>query len=283
MGTILHIGSKPMPAVGIKKHKLLFFKESLMKILGCLFSVSLYLIAIGNSHAAGKLSENIRIESAILGYALQYRVYTPEGISINDELPSIYITDGQWYISMGEMTDLMDQLISDGKMEPVVAVFVDNRNPDNLRENRRNKQFFCNQNYVNFYVDELINVIENQYPVSKSRNDRVIQGVSFGGYNAACFGLMAHDHFAGVSMHSPANSRFLKELQGQYRSAEKLPLKMFLSFGNALDNLAEGRRFKETLTELNYDVNYHEVKFGHNWKNWKPLLDDALLTFFAID
>ena len=243
--------------------------------------MSFYGVCTGS--AAGKLSENIRIDSDALGYGLQYRVYTPEGMTSADELPTIYVTDGQWYISQGEMTTLMDRLIAEGTMSPVIAIFVDNRNPDNLKENRRNQQFFCNPKYVNFYTNELIGAIENDYPVSKNRKDRVIQGVSFGGYNAACFGLMAHDKFAGISMHSPANSQFLKQLQDQYRGIDKLDLKMFLSFGNETDNLREGRRFKETLSQLNYDVNYREVRFGHNWKNWKPLLDDALLTFFAID
>lgn len=254
-----------------------------MKIMISIIGSFLYFFSLGQSMAAGVLSDNIRIDSKVLGYALHYRVYTPEGMSPEDKLPTIYVTDGQWYISRGEMTIVMDQLIADGKMKPVVAVFVDNRNPDNLRDNRRNRQFFCNENYVNFYLDELIGEIEANYPVGSDRKDRVIQGVSFGGYNAACFGLMAHEQFAGISMHSPANSRFLKQLQTQYRASEKLPLKMFLSFGNAQDNLAEGRRFNAALSALNYDVNYHEVPFGHNWRNWRPLLDDALLTFFATD
>lgn len=254
-----------------------------MKILAIIISSFLYLFSLEHSLAAGVLSDNIRIDSRVLGYTLQYRVYTPEGVSPNDKLPTIYVADGQGYIRQGKMNVLMDQLIAEGKMKPVIAVFVDSRNPDNLRENRRERQFFCNQRYVNFYLEELISEIEANYPVSSDRNDRVIQGVSFGGYNAACFGLMAHEQFAGISMHSPANSRFLRQLQMSYRASEKLPLKMFLSFGNTQDNLAEGRRFYAALSALNYDVNYHEVNFGHNWRNWRPLLDDALLTFFATD
>ncbi|MBT5187706.1 MAG: esterase family protein [Kordiimonadaceae bacterium] len=251
-----------------------------MKILLC---VAFFILSICSSFAASNLSDNIRIHSNVLNYDLQYRVYTPDGTSPSDQLPTIYVTDGQWYIAQGEMTQLMDKLIAEGKMEPVVAIFIDNRNPDDLEQNRRNQQFFCNEDYVKFFVFELMGVIESNYPVSKDREDHVIQGLSFGGFNAACFGLMAYDKFAGISMHSPANTRFLKLLQKEYRGSEKLPLKMFLSFGDESDNLIEGRRFRKTLKELDYDVNYKEVKYGHNWQNWKPLLDDALLTFFAIE
>jgi len=229
----------------------------------------------------GNLSENIRIESDELGYALQYRVYTPPSFEANDKLPTIYLADGQWYIDSGNMVDVLDNEISKGNIKPVIAVFVDNRDPDNLDINRRNSQFFCNQNYVDFYINELLPFIESTYPASNKREDRVIQGLSFGGYNAACFGLLAHQQFGGISMQSPANSKMLKHIGNRYKDTATLPIKMFLSFGNKNDNQMAGRKFKEVLTDKGYEIEYKEVNFGHEWKNWGPLLDDSLRAFFA--
>ena len=65
-----------------------------------------FLVLIGFSGAViagGELSDDIRIFSDALGYDLQYRVYEPEGRRSNSELPTLYITDGQWYISRGEL------------------------------------------------------------------------------------------------------------------------------------------------------------------------------------
>jgi len=239
------------------------------------------LILAFSVQAKGTLTDNIRIESKMLGYALQYRVYTPEGIKSTDELPTIYIADGQWYLDSGDMANVLDTEISTGKIKPIIAIFIDNRNPDDLSENRRNQQFFCNQKYAAFYQNELLPNIDHNYPTSSHRKDRVIQGLSFGGYNAACFGLLASKDFSGLSMHSPANSEMLKELQKVYRKTEKLPLKIFLSFGNKSDNQYEGRRFRNVLKEKGYDLKYIEVRFGHNWRNWAPLLDDSLQWFFA--
>ncbi len=235
-----------------------------------------------NAQSIGQLSENIRIKSEVLDYSLQYRVYTPANMKENDQLSTIYIVDGQWYLSSGGMKHVLDQEIDSGNIKPVIAIFVDNRNPDNLSENRRNSQFFCNDQYVSFFRQELIPTIDNKYPTSKSREDRVIQGLSFGGYNAACFGLMANKEFAGISMQSPANSRMLKEIAQRYNKTEKLPIKMFLSFGSIGDNHVAGRKFRDVLLKKGYDVEYKEVKFGHEWKNWKPLLDDSLRRFFSI-
>jgi enterochelin esterase-like enzyme len=229
----------------------------------------------------GHVSDNILISSDVLGYALQYRVYTPAGVLPGDKLPTIYLTDGQWYIGSGNMVDVLDSEISEGRIKPVIAVFVDNRAPDNLDNNRRNSQFFCNQDYVDFYTSELLPTIESSYPASNKREDRVIQGLSFGGYNAACFGLMAHQQFGGISMQSPANSKMLKQIAARYKESEKLPLKIFLSFGKKNDNQTQGRKFKKVLTEKGYEIEYKEVNFGHEWSNWGPLLDDSLRTFFA--
>ena len=237
----------------------------------------------GPVFADGKLSDNIRIFSDSLGYDLQYRVYEPEGMRRNSELPALYITDGQWYISRGELPALLDGEIAAGNIEPVLVVFVDSRNPDNLQQNRRNQQFFCNPRYVDFFTDELLPTIDKEFPSSAMRDDRVILGLSFGGRNSACFGLMAYDSFAGIAMQSPANSEMMEEMRFQYMAQEKLPLKFFMSVGTVNDNTQAGRQFMETLKFQGYDLTYCEVNEGHDWDNWAPLLDDVLYTFFPTE
>lgn len=246
----------------------------------------LLLVLVGVSgavSAGGDLSDDIRISSDVLGYDLQYRVYVPEGISRNSELPTLYITDGQWYISRGELPALLDREIAAGNIKPVLVVFVDSRNPDNLQQNRRNQQFFCNPRYVDFFTDELLPTIDDEYSSSALRDDRVILGLSFGGRNSACFGLMAHDSFAGIAMQSPANSEMVDELRFQYMAQDKLPLKIFMSVGTVNDNTQAGRQFMETLKFQEYDLTYREVNEGHDWDNWGPLLDDVLYTFFPSE
>jgi enterochelin esterase-like enzyme len=230
--------------------------------------------------AAGTLSADLRIDSSYLGYALQYRVYVPESTGESHDLPTIYVTDGQWYLDQGHMVDVLDEQISQETIEPVVAIFVDSRNPDDLSENRRNKQFMCNRAYLEFYLNELIPTITANYPVSDSRNKRVIAGVSFGGLNAACFGLMASNTFGGMGMHSPASSGHLKLLNKLYKENRPERLAVFFSVGTKNDNTRAARSFHRTLEDKGYDVNYIEVPFGHEWSNWRPLIDDLLLTFY---
>lgn len=248
-----------------------------------LFLLILGLLFVSNVQADGTLSDNIRIESEALGYALQYRVYTPERMPRRERLPVLYITDGLGYINRGGLPALLDAEINRGSIAPLIAVFVDARNPDNLQQNRRNQQFFCNPDYVKFFTTELVPTIDKEYRTQAEREGRVILGLSFGGHNSACFGLMASDYFSGIAMQSPANSEMVDELRYQYMLREKLPLKLFMSVGTINDNTQAGRQFMEALQFKEYDLTYREANEGHDWANWKPLLDDVLHTFFARD
>lgn len=237
------------------------------------------LLLPGAAIADSTLTPDIRFSSEALGYDLQYRVYLPDGYESKENLPVLYVTDGQSYISRGRVPRVLDRLIEAGRMEPVIAVFVDPRDPDNLKHNRRNQEFTCNPDYLNFYSSELIPAIEEAYPAAPDRESRTILGLSFGGLNAACFGLMGYETFYGIGMHSPANHAVPGLLPG-YRKLPVLPLNIFLSTGAPNDNTRANREFRNVLREKGYPLKYIEVQKGHNWDNWKPLIDDVLLYFY---
>ena len=228
--------------------------------------------------ADGSLSLNIRISSDVLGYDLQYRVYEPETPA--EQMPVLFVTDGPGYIRKGRMPPVLDRLIERGDIEPMIVVFVDARDPDKTATNRRNSQFLCNRDYLTFYQQELIPAIEAAYPVQRSRDKRGILGLSFGATNAACFGLFGSDTFALIGMHSPANHP-IPGLLPAYEEMPTLPLKMFMSTGTPNDNTHANRRFREVLEAKAYPMHYVEVREGHNWDNWRPLIDDALIYLYG--
>lgn len=254
--------------------------DNLKQISRWFFCLVLW-VATNPLMAASSLSDNQIIQSDHLGYSLQYRVYLPEGADNLKDLPVIFVTDGQWYLAQGEMQLALDNEIESGAIRPVMAVFVDSRNPEKLRDNRRNSEFMCNQHYTLFFANELIPEIQRKYPVSKQASDRVILGLSFGGLNAGCFGLMLPQIFPNIAMQSPASNKHVDVLSQQYADKEKMDLKIFFSAGTRRDNTRSARKFHEVLEQKGYDVTYIEVPQGHDWSNWKPLLDDVLLTFFS--
>jgi len=240
-----------------------------------------WLFALSAAADGGALGEYQRIYSNHLGYELQYRVYRPTGITADSKLPTLYVTDGQAYLVEGNFKATLDEAIGKGLIEPLVVIFVDSRNPDNLAEVRRNSEFMCNTKYAGFFANELIPAISREQPVSLSRDKRVILGVSFGGLNAACFGLALPEMFSGIAMQSPASGEHLDVVRELYEKRERLPLKMFISVGSRNDNTRAVKRFDKTLENKGYDVTFIKVHGTHDWNNWTPLLDDVLLTFFA--
>ena len=232
--------------------------------------------------AKGFLSSNYLFKSEILKYDLNYRVYTPKVDIQKGSLPTLYLTDGQWYLTSGEIIKVLDDLITSNQIPPIYVIFIDSRNPHNLMENRRNNEFMCNAKYISFVIKELIPTISHNFPVSLAREDRVIGGISFGGLNAACFGLTANEYFGGLVMQSPANEQHLKVIRRLYAKSPKLPLKMFLSSGEKNDNGKAIKKFYNTLLHKNYDVTFIKNNKGHHWGNWRPLIPDVLTTFFTM-
>lgn len=240
-----------------------------------------FTLSVKAEEIEGTLTGNQIITSEVLGYDLQYRVYTPPGYDEQSDLPVIYLTDGQWYLQDGRMHEEIDNLIMEGKIKPIVAVFVDNRDPHNLKDNRRNKQFLGYDNYVDFYREELVPQIEKAYKVSTRQSDRGIMGLSFGGLNATYFGAKGSDVFHLLGIQSPALHP-VPEIYRYYEMRTRLPVKIFLSTGSSNDTEVHARRLKESLELKKYEFKYIEVDEGHNWKNWRPLIDDALIYFFGI-
>lgn len=273
-----------VPVVPVKSSALARFERWVMLVHLCVACavISLHSVAytadVVAEKAAASLSQPLRIHSPELGYDLQYRVYQPA--AFQPGLPALYVTDGEAYLQYGQLARVLDSEIAAGRISPVVVVFVDSRDPDNLNKNRRHSQFMCNQKYAAFYRQQLIPAVSSQYQVSSLRQQRVILGLSFGAVNAACFGLLLPDLFEGIAMQSPGNSQHIGLLRKMYQQSQRLDLNIFLSIGTKNDNTAAGRKFYQTLRDKGYPLAYQEVPFGHNWQNWQPLLDDILQHYF---
>jgi len=226
-----------------------------------------------------KSSEHI-IASSHLGYEVRYWVHVPVGHE-GEQLPVLYVTDGKWYDESGEILEKSRDLMLDGKVIPHVIVLVDAFDPRDASKNRRNQQFLCNPDYVSFYREELVPEVQKRYKTSRSREDTGLLGLSFGGLNSMYFALHAHDTFGKIGIQSPAPHP-CPDIYSDFEKTEKLPLSIYLSTGTVRDKARESRRLKEILERKGYELAYKEVPEGHNWKNWKPLIDDGLVYFYGI-
>lgn len=230
----------------------------------------------------GKLIENIRIHSKNLGYSLLYHVYLPYNYDKLNDIPVIYVTDGHEYMDdqKGSMVIVLDNLIAKNLISPIIAIFIDPRDPDSLQINKRETQFLLNEKYLKFVSEELIPIIDSKYKTSNSPNNRAILGTSYGGVCATYFALMRPDIFKLIAIQSPAYSG-APRLEEIYKNSEKHNQKVFITSGTINDGVDLTRKVRDILKSDGYEIMYKEVNEGHSWGNWRALLDDILIYFWG--
>jgi enterochelin esterase-like enzyme len=233
--------------------------------------------------ASGKITDDLLFYSNALGYQVMYKIYTPAGYENMTNLPIMYVTDGYEYLhpKMGNMSIVLDNLIARKKIKPIVAVFVDHREPVNRSNNRRMKEMSLNADYLKFFTDELVPHVEQNLKVSKTPTERGIMGTSLGGLNAAYFAFSRPDVFGLSGIQSPSFYTQPKIYQ-ICDSPESPKIRVSMTSG-IINDASSGTRKMKTILENNACVySYKEVNEGHSWGNFRNLIDDILIDFFAI-
>lgn len=79
-------------------------------------------------------------------------IYTPAGYDHSDEIyPVLLLLDGATQISVGRTHRILDNLIADKKIPPLIAVFI-----DNASEPARDLELPCSDTFAEFMESELI-------------------------------------------------------------------------------------------------------------------------------
>jgi len=235
-----------------------------------------------NTNHKGTLISDVLINSKTLGYQITYSVYIPYGFSKTDQLPCIYVTDGYEYLhpKLGNMSTVLDNLIEDKKITPVMVVFIDHRAPVDRSNNRRMQELAMNTRYLNFFTEELIPTIESNYPVIRDARHRAIMGTSMGGLTATYFAFAKPEVFGMAGIQSPA---FYTRPQIYALCSNPADPKMKISMTSGVinDTSLESRKMKDVLEANSCQYHYREVNEGHSWGNWKRLIDDILIDLFG--
>jgi enterochelin esterase-like enzyme len=233
--------------------------------------------------AHGTLSETKFLTSKSLAYMVGYQVYTPaEYHHTSPYMESLYVTDGHEYAddARGSLIIILDNLIAEKKIRPLITVFVDPREPAKLANNRRQSEYKNNDKFIRFVTSELVPVIDGHYRTIREAAARAVLGTSSGGFISAYFGVRASKTFGQVAIQSPAFWQ-KPDMVSLYKASPKLPLKIFLSSGKLYDGNPAARRFKAVLEAKGYPFHYIESNEGHSWGNWRAKLAEMLVFFFG--
>ena len=229
----------------------------------------------------GQLSGNVRVASNHLGQDVNVKIYTPAGYDPTQsdlELPAVYFTDGHEYSAehMGSAVQVIDNLIADGRVRPLVAVFIDPRHP-NTGANQRADHYISNRDFARFVANELVDHVDSEYTTSTKAADRTIVGTSLGGLNSAYFGQVENDTFQNLGIQSPALS-FSPAVAAAYANGALADdVKIFMTNGTINDD-GGGFAFANILRDGGYDYSFATANEGHSWGNWRTQLDEMLVS-----
>ncbi len=207
-------------------------------------------------------------------------VYTPPGYEdSNKKYPVLYLihgatdTEETWY-KVGRINDIMDNLIAQGKAEPMIIV-MPYANPAPADRDA----------FVKDLIADIIPYTEQKYRVLKDREKRAVAGFSRGGGQTLDAGLYNTDLFAWVCAFAPASNsdKISGDLADNKPSSELLnkQLKLLWISCGTEDFLYE--RVTGLVDILKNSNVEHETFFpsgGHTWMNCKLYISTVAQRLF---
>jgi enterochelin esterase-like enzyme len=181
----------------------------------------------------------VEYDSKTVGTRRKMLVYTPPGYSTDRKYPVLYLLHGiggdetEWR-RLCHAENILDNLLADGKIQPMIVVMPNGRAQVNDRA--EGNVFATAPAFANFENDllkDVIPAIESKYSVYTNRENRALAGLSMGGGQSLNFGLGHLDTFAWVGGFSSApNTKPPAELVPDPAAArDKLKL-LWLACGN---------------------------------------------------
>ena len=245
------------------------------------------------------------IDSKHLGKARTIRVWMPANLDPDQKHPVIYMHDGQnlfddTIATQGgwKMDDTVARLVGLKEMRPAVIVGIDNGGSDRIAELSYTPAPQLGggdaEKYAAFVLEEVMPLVEAEYPVSTKPADRVLGGSSLGALVSLEMAYRHPDTFAGVLAMSPSiwwptdpiAQRLARDPGGLAGT------KVYLDMGTAEVGKADQaaalvqatRQFAALLEQRGATVNLFIATRGqHNEVNWARRLPSALKFLLPAD
>lgn len=231
---------------------------------------------------AGTISQHT-LTSTYLNQNRTFFVYTPASQLVGQQYPSLYVHDGGEYISLINAPAILDWLIANGDIPPLIVVFV----PPIERE----KEYRRNDDYVRFMADELLPFVQAEYNTDPNPAQTGTLGASLGGLMAVYMGVTRPERFGLVAGQSGAYSLDSDAVINTLREKDTLPVRFYLAVGsyetavsgnpNEGNLLAANQRLAQLLADYRYNFAYVERPEGHSWGFWQATFGDALRLLYG--
>jgi enterochelin esterase family protein len=203
--------------------------------------------------------------------------YTPAGYQDLADLPVLVLLDGDMWQPQLSVSTLLDNLIADGRLPPLVALL-----PDSLDDDVRWDELTCDGRFTGFLVRELLPWAAQRWPLTADPARTVLAGQGLGGLTAAHAALTSPGRFGNALVQSgsfwwPAGTG-AEWLTDRIEDSARRPVRFRISAGTQeWVLLPANRRLRDVLRARGYDVDYREINAGHDYLPWRDELAAGLV------
>ena len=225
--------------------------------------------------------EPFAYDSKVTGTRRQANVYLPPDYSSDRQYPVLYLLHGiggdenEW-IRFASPANLFDNLIADGKAEPMIVVIpngramADDRPGENIMAPEKVEAF---ARFEGDLLNHLIPAIEAKYATYRDREHRALAGLSMGGGQTFNFGLTHLDTFAWLGMFSAApNTRPAADLVPDPAATRDQLKLLYISCGNQDGLIRISQRMHAYLKEHGVPHVWNVDDHGHDAETWSSNL-----------
>ncbi|MFT2090546.1 alpha/beta hydrolase [Paraglaciecola sp. 2405UD69-4] len=215
-------------------------------------------------------------------------IYTP---ALKNQAPLLlYIFDAQKYLELVELPKMLDELIANKNIPPVITVFISN--PDAAS---RANELPANNLFADALANELVPQVNQRLNIPIPSTRVIVAGSSYGGLAATNAALRHPKVFGNVLSMSGSFWWAPKENQinsqhymaKQFITMSQKPIRLFLSAGlfetsrGVGDGILEtNRHLRDVLLAKGYTTYYKEYSAGHDYFSWRDIIADGLMTLF---
>lgn len=214
--------------------------------------------------------EEFDFESRLLRNQRRISVYLPPDYHSEPHklFPSLYVHDGSEYLTRAKLATVVDNLLHERAIAPLIVVFVDP--VDRVHE------YQANEDYAQAMEHELIPQIDRRYRTPAQREARSVMGASLGGLMATYLALSRPHLFSKVSGQS---SPLFLEQEKLLALVEGLGARICFYFDVGAYEPQFLRAHKQLVPLLEAKgcpCFFQERTGGHNWASWRAHLKDLL-------
>ena len=227
-----------------------------------------------------------RLRSDVFGDVRPLSIYLPPRFRETRRYQLLLVHDGLDYLQFAQLANVLDNLIERLEIPPLIAAMT--------QSPRRTAEYAANDQHAKFLVEELLPLLQNEFPLLDDPRDRCLLGASFGAVASLHAAYRLPGHFGKLLLQSGSFAftdigdhgrgplfdpvvRFVNEFREDPGQRTE---QIFLSCGVYESLIHYNRAMLPLLLEAGADVRLVEAQDGHNWENWRDRLRDGLTWLF---